>query len=450
MRTAIVGRLSRLRHRVRVRVTAAAVAVGLIAVLGGSIAFVAVLHENLQRSLLESAGQQADAVAVRLDAGIAPARAVLTGKDDVVVQVLSLRGEVLASDHPGLAPLVRTAGEERGIEVPELGDSYAVVARTLPGDRLVVVGLAEEQVDAATGTAVRLLAVAVPVAVLLLGAVVWIAVGRALAPVEVMRREAAVITSEDLHRRLPVPPGDDEIPSLATTLNRMLDRIDVSQRRQRQFVADASHELRSPLAVVRQVLEVARRHPDATSVPALAEEIQLQETRMEELVAALLLLARLDDAGALPARDVDLDDVVHAVVDRLRTDRPDVLLDRSGVVAGQVSGDPVLLGQVVGNLLANAARHAAGRVVVALTEDGGRVRLVVEDDGPGIAPADRERVFDRFTRLDDARARDAGGAGLGLAIVRDVVQVSGGWVRIERSDLGGARFVVELPAALQP
>ena len=205
--------------------------------------------------------------------------------------------------------------------------------------------------------------------------------------------------------------------------------------------------LEDALAVLRQVVEVARRHPEATTVAALAAEVGEEEHRMEQLVEALLTLARLDDGHEPPERLVDLDDLVHLAVDRQRRTHDGPEVDRTGVGAGQVRGDEVLLGQVVGNLLANASRHARSRVAVSLAEDHGRVVLVVDDDGPGIAPEDRTRVLDRFVRLDEARARDAGGVGLGLAIVSDVVGLHGGTVRVERAPLGGARFVVDLPAA---
>ena len=159
------------------------------------------------------------------------------------------------------------------------------------------------------------------------------------------------------------------------------------------------------------------------------------------------MLARLDDGHELPVRLVDIDDLVHLAVERQRRTHPELVVDRTAVGAGQVRGDEVLLAQVVGNLLANAARHARSRVAVSLAEEGGRVVLAVDDDGPGIAPQDRARVFDRFVRLDEARARDAGGVGLGLAIVSDVVGLHGGTVHVERAPLGGARFVVDLPAA---
>lgn len=433
------------RGGLRVRVTAAAALVTLLVAAVMAAVFVRALQHDLEASLLEGAAQQASAVAARLAGGAAPVDAVASGRDDVVVQVVE-DDRVLATDQPDVERVLRPrVGEQAGIDVPELGDSYAV-ATVEEGGRLVTVGVAEEGLRASLRDAAELVTFGVPLVVLLVAAVVWVAVERALRPVEDMRSEAEAITAAHLHRRLPRPPGDDGIARLATTLNRMLDRIDDGQRRQRQFVSDASHELRSPLAVLRQVVEVAERHPEGTTVAALAAEVGEEERRMEQLVEALLVLARLDDGHELPVRLVDLDDLVHLAVERQRRTHPELVVDRTAVGAGQVRGDEVLLAQVVGNLLANAARHARSRVAVSLTEEGGRVVLAVDDDGPGIAPQDRARVFDRFVRLDEARARDAGGVGLGLAIVSDVVALHGGDVRVEGAGLGGARFVVELPA----
>jgi signal transduction histidine kinase len=434
------------RGGLRVRVTAAAALVTLLVAALMAAVFVRALQHDLEASLLEGAAQQASSVAARLAGGATAADAVASGRDDVVVQVVE-DGRLLATDQPGVERvLLGRVGEQPGVDVPELGDSFAV-ATVAADDRLVTAGVAEEGLRASLRSSAQLVALGVPLVVLLVAVVVWVAVGRSLRPVEDMRSEAEAITLAHLHRRLPQPPGDDGIARLATTLNRMLDRIDDGQRRQRQFVSDASHELRSPLAVLRQVVEVAERHPEGTTVAALAAEVGEEERRMEQLVEALLVLARLDDGHELPVRLVDLDDLVHLAVERQRRTHPELVVDRTAVGAGQVRGDEVLLGQVVGNLLANASRHARSSVAVSLAEEGGRVVLAVDDDGPGIAPQDRARVFDRFVRLDEARARDAGGVGLGLAIVSDVVVLHGGTVHVERAPLGGARFVVDLPAA---
>ena len=243
-----------------------------------------------------------------------------------------------------------------------------------------------------------------------------------------------------------MPDGDDEIPRLAVTLNEMLDRVDDATKLQRQFVSDASHELRSPLAALRQLAEVARDYPGAVGQETLAADVLAEERRMEDLVTSLLILARVDDGPATSATPSDLDDLVLEQARRLRVPGGP-RIDVSGVSAGQVMGDQVLLTQVVANLLSNALRHAEAVVSVSLHEYGDQVVLTVDDDGNGIPEADRVRVFQRFVRLDEARTRDGGGSGLGLAIVHKVVEELGGRVEVRSSDHGGARFVVALPAA---
>ncbi len=432
--------------RVRVRVTLAATAVSLLGAIVGVIIFVGGLHENLESALVDSAKQQAANVEARLKSGASPEQATVSSKRDLIIQVVGADGALLATDQPQVTDALRTTpGVSEGVHVPTLNDSYAVYARRAADGRVILAGLSEEQVARASQTAIAMLAVAVPVGIALLAAVVWLSIGRALRPVEVMRRQAATITSEHLHKRLEVPPGDDEIPLLASTLNEMLDGIDSSQQQQRQFVSDASHELRSPLSTVRQTIEVARRHPDSTSVPELADAVGAEERRMEELVRALLMLARLDDKETAPGHPVDLDDAVLHEVSRLRDQDVPVRIDMRHVSAGQAFGDAVLFSQVVANLLSNAVRHARALVRVSLDEADGATVLLVEDDGDGIPLVERQRVFERFARLDEARARDAGGTGLGLAIVQKVVEAAGGSVEVDDSDLGGARFRVVLP-----
>ena len=441
------------RAFVRVRVTAVAAIAVLLATSAGSILFVLTLQRSLEAGLVSTAEQEIAAITAQLAAGASPQQVAITGGDDVVVQLVGTNGRVLASDHKSTMahPMLSTPGTSQDLRVPGEADHYTVVAQRVQGDGavgLVVVGRSTEQTDRAATIATVLLAVAVPVVVALLALAVWLSLGRALRPVEAMRREADAITSAHLDRRLVVPPGGDEIPRLAATLNEMLDRIDQSQQLQRQFVSDASHELRSPLSAIRQSAEVARSYPAHVSMSSLADDVLVESQRLENLVSALLLLARLDDADTVVDDDlVDLDDLVLEEVNRIRTLSRDVVIDASHVSAGQVAGNSLLLAQVVRNLVDNAVRHARSRVAVSLGESDGRVEMFVDDDGGGISPDERERVFERFVRLDEARSRQEGGTGLGLAIVRKIVERTGGTVKLGSSPLGGARFSVVLPAA---
>ena len=275
----------------------------------------------------------------------------------------------------------------------------------------------------------------------------WYFTGRALRPVEAIRLEAESITGTTMHRRVPEPDSDDEVGRLARTMNAMLDRLETSSRKQRQFVSDASHELRSPLASIRTNLEVALRNADQADWPEVANRALAEDVRMEDTVSELLELARLDEATGPLALDqlpdVDLDELV--LDDTVQQRR--VPVDTTRVSAGRVHGRREQLTRVVRNLLDNAARHANAQVAVELSTDDTEVVLVVDDDGPGVPVDERDRVFDRFTRLDDGRARDAGGLGLGLSMVKAITEQHGGTVTIDDAPLGGARVRVRLPAA---
>jgi signal transduction histidine kinase len=251
--------------------------------------------------------------------------------------------------------------------------------------------------------------------------------------VEALRAGAEEITGARTGDRLPVTDAQDELHRLAVTLNDMLDRLDVARRRQRAFVADAAHELRNPLASLRTQLEVAERRGGGLPPEGLADLVAETE-RLSRLVDDLLLLARLDETAPGRAPSVTVGDLVAGAGVPVSVDVP------AGVRV------PADLRRVLVNLVDNAVRHAASRVAVTVSTDGGEVVLVVTDDGPGIAAGDRERVFERFTRLDDARGREQGGAGLGLAIVRELVGGHGGTVSL--GDAGpGLRVEVRLPSA---
>lgn len=287
-----------------------------------------------------------------------------------------------------------------------------------------------------------ILLVTAPILVLSAAVATWFLTGRALSPVRRMSDQVAVISGGTLHERVAVPATGDEIEQLGATMNAMLDRLEADDQRLRQFVSDASHELRSPVAVLRSEAEVALRGPESDAVTDLAEGVLGESLRLEQIVADLLVLARGDEArGPLPFSPIDLDDIVLAEAERRRR----VPVDTRGVSAGQVHGTREGCTRVVVHLLDNAARHAESSVAVGLRTEGARVVLTVDDDGPGVPVADRDRVFERFTRLESARTRDTGGAGLGLAVVASTVAAMHGTVALEYAPLGGARFVVSWP-----
>ena len=284
-----------------------------------------------------------------------------------------------------------------------------------------------------------------PLLLIAVGVATWLAVGNSLSSVRSIRTRVEDISVADLSERVPVPPAKDEIRRLALTMNHMLADLDHAMSSQRQFVADASHELRSPVAALQTTLEVAQRTGAGLS-PADLDSVTDDVHRLGQLVSDLLLLARMADTpGGLREVDVDLDDVVRAQAARLR-DASDLQVQVRADPA-RVLGDPGQLTRAVANLAENAARFARQQVLLTVTTAGDRAVVRVEDDGPGIPEDRRQEVFDRFVRLDEHRARDDGGAGLGLAIVREIVQRHGGEVELHDSDLGGAQVVMRFPLA---
>lgn len=275
--------------------------------------------------------------------------------------------------------------------------------------------------------------------------VTWLMVGRTLRPVEAIRAQLAEISGSDLTRRVPQPGGCDEIAELARTANETLDRLEESVERQRQFAADASHELRTPIAGLRANLEDAVMHPADTDLEATIRAALGDTDRLESIVTDLLLLARLGTGGTAAREPVDLAELVRTEV-AARTWKVKV---RTDLEPGQVvCGVRMQLARLLANLLDNAERYAERLITVEVGREVGRdqnmVRLAVADDGPGIPAADHDRVFQRFTRLDSARSRSAGGTGLGLPIARDIAQAHGGTLDLEPHGRG-ARFVLRLP-----
>lgn len=439
------------RGGVRLRATCAAGLVALVAFAAGGVVLCLGLYTSLANAAESAAETRAESLASTI--GTADARALPAVDEDpedddvsdLAWQVVDVGGAVVAAAGTGGLDLPRTGGRTTLDE-----DRYTVEVETAEGPDgqryLVTVASSLEDAEDSLDALLPVLAVGVPLAVLFVAGTTWVVVGRALRPVERIRSEVAGISAAGLHQRVPVPPSRDEIARLAQTMNAMLDRLEESAVRQRQFVSDTSHELRSPLAGLRQTAEVARAHPAAVAPDDLVTAVLDETARMQLLVDQMLVLTRTAEGGARRT-EVDLDDVVLAEASRLRRLRPDLEVESHNVGAARVVGDAAALAQVVRNLADNAVRHARTRVAFSLRA-GERVELLVDDDGSGVAEADREKVFHRFVRLDEARTRDAGGSGLGLAIVREVATAHGGTASVERPVAGGARFRVELPPAL--
>jgi signal transduction histidine kinase len=445
----------RRRVSLRLRITAlTALVVALVVALGGILILLSLRSELLGAA--DDAGKERAQEIARLAAdGRLPTPLPEMQDPETPGEVVS-GGQVVTAtaglDAPGgLGLPERRPGEVDVVEVSRLPldipGPFRVVAHgvdTPSGPVTVFVAVPVHDVEHTLRVATRIGAIGLSVLVAVLATVMWLAIGRALAPVNAIRTRADAISGQSLDLRVPTPARRDEIGRLARTVNQMLGRLQLSVENQRRFVADAAHELRSPIASLRVQLETARDHDWSGGRDRVGD--MLHETaRMEGLVDQLLLLARADaDASWLRLSTVDLDDIVDSVVGSL--DPGGVAVDSSAVEPVQLSGDAGLLEQVVRNLVQNAVAHARSTVRVSLPPVAGdRAVLTVEDDGPGVPADRRDDIFDRFVRLDDSRTRGRGGVGLGLAIVSEIVRAHGGRIHVDDSPMGGARFVIELP-----
>ena len=397
-------------------------------------------------------GEVAQQVTSRGAGGVDPAL-LQTDQRIVAVQVIAQDGTVVrrsqsAPDTPLVA--MKDLGDGLRIGMPEQSSPFGRIrfsAQTVagPDDRYtILVGEGSASIVSTVWAVVVALAIAAPVVIAVSAAATYVLVRRSLKSVDDIRSRVADITTSDLAERVPVPDSRDEIAALAVTMNEMLARIEAGHDAQQRFVGDASHELRSPLTTIISALEVAVAHPEVLSVDLATTTLMPEALRMKALIDDLLLLARADERGLDIAReDVDLDDLAAAEVDRLR--RETDLDVRADLAPARLTGDPAALSRVLRNLLNNAVRHAVSRVDVAVRQGAYRVEVEVCDDGPGISPDDRQRVFDRFVRLDQQRSRSAGGTGLGLAIVREIVIAHGGQVAIGSGIGSGTKVTVQLP-----
>jgi signal transduction histidine kinase len=440
---------------VRVRTTLAATVIVGVAIAVTAVGLILFLRRSLVEQVDEIAYARAQDVAALARQDALPAQLTVAGDDGHVTQVVDDAGRVLATttgNGGGRIAADLTVFQPVGAEStartvdppPRGGSAFRVVALrtgTPHGPVTVYVASTLEPVDETTAALQRALAVGAPILLFLVALTTWALVGRALRPVDAIGAQVADISGHSLDRRVPVPATGDEISRLAGLMNTMLDRLQAAADRQRRFVADASHELQTPLAATRTDLEVALAHPESIDFRETATDVLAANRRMERLVADLLFLARADEGGArAPAAPLDLDDVVLSEAARIRGNGR-LRVDTRAVSGAAVSGRPDDLGRVVRNLLDNAERYASSLVTVSLASEDGHATLVVQDDGPGIPATDRARVFERFTRLDSSRSTP--GSGLGLAIAREIILAHGGTITAE----DGARFVVRLPLA---
>lgn len=472
----------RLFGSVRSRATLAATLVVAVALVAAGTAVLLSLRSNL----VGQAGTEAEhtARAVATDIALLRPDEPLTVDTDEPVQVLDENGNLLAvgedlerisgtgteavRPQPRTSPSAAESGEDsdddtdddsagESLDPGEISEhtSFTNGTATIDGETddyrfakvhvevegrgqlTVYAGAPLSAEQSAVRTALTVMLIGFPLLLAVVAGVTWLVTRRALRPVEGIRTEMAAITaSEDLARRVPVPGTHDEVARLALTTNETLAALQASVERQRRFVADASHELRSPIASLRTQLEVGTAHPELLDLDGAVQDT----VRLQDLASDLLLLARLD-AGERPG-DTRFD--LGALARDQAEGRAGVTVDAGAV---EVTGSRAQVGRVLTNLLDNAGRHARSAVTVTVRQEGAWAVAAVADDGDGVAEADRERIFERFVRLDEARSRDDGGAGLGLAIARDVAVRHGGTLTVGRAPAGGALFELRLPQA---
>lgn len=474
-----VGKRLRLLHSsARLRATAGAVLlVALLLALGG-VAVLFLLSQSLRDGVDTTLMSRADSRVRVIEAGLDPSALTVPVADETFVWIGGSDGSTVATGGAELAaPRAVASSVEFGAGVQTLAVNYVevdfdesyglngddddededdlelasmrVVGREvrLPGGGeplLVIAGSDMSRVDRTRATARNILLVGFPIALAAVAAVIWAALGRAFGPVEGIRRRAAAINGSRLDERVPVTGSGDEIDRLGHTMNDMLERLGDHDRRQRQFASDASHELKTPVANLRAIVETAE--PAQEGWPVVQERLVDESVRLTELVDDLLYVSTHDE-GALPMTPgrVHMDDLVFDAAGELRQ-RVGQRVDVGAVQPAVIQGVEKDLRRALRNLADNAGRHAESVVAFSITDEGDQVSVVVEDDGPGVEPEFRELVFERFGRTDSARDRGAGGTGLGLSIVRGIAEQHEGTVVVDDSPLGGARFSLRLPS----
>jgi signal transduction histidine kinase len=452
-----VANVRRWFSSVRGRSTLQAMVAVAVAMAVGSLLLLWAFRGQLESNLAASLQTEADARVARLESGAAPADLIASTQEEAMVWIGTPAGETVAVGG-GIQPVENPvptvigtavtkelkfletdhgAGEE--VEQHELLLTSAV---TSDGGLVVVTGAETETINKSIAGLAKLMLFAIPGMTALVGLLAWVTVGRTLEPVELIRTQALSISGQSLGERVPVPTNSDEISSLAIGMNEMLDRLEAHEHSGRQFTADASHELKSPVANVRAMVDTASI--DDPAWPQLQRQLANETDRLRDLVDNLLFLASANAGQSSEQRSVDLDELLFAEAEILSATGK-VVVDLGGVEPAVIKGSPRDIARLVRNLVDNAARHARTRVLLSVHSTGGGVELIVGDDGVGVPVEDRQRVFERFTRLDHARAREDGGSGLGLSIVRSVADAHNATVTVGESPLGGAEFGVHFP-----
>ena len=436
---------------IRFRITAVATVAVAAVLIAGSMALIPLQRDTLAATIDDALDETWSAIVADL-ALRGPGDRPIDRVSDGFAQLVGPEGSVVASTSnlagtPALPIAAGRSGADTysslsGLDVDD--DEFRVLSRPSSLGMLHV-GMSADVIGESTAALVAALSAIVPLLVVALALIVWWLVGRTLRPVEAIRAEVAAVGATDLHRRVPVPPSGDEIARLAATMNAMLERVEDSVARQRAFVGDASHELRGPLTRMRSSIEVELAHPRSPAGSDVLGSVHEDVLDLQRLVDDLLWLAQAE-SGSLPnaAHVVDLDDIVLREGERLRREAR-VRVDMSAISAAEVNGDTGQLTRLVRNLLDNAARYAASRIDLSLSADEAEAVFTVRDDGPGVPLEESERIFERFSRLDEARTAVNGGSGLGLAIARGIAERHGGRLVLLRTDEDGATFELRLP-----
>ena len=445
------------RASIRLRTTLIAVMIVAAAFVTGATALVSVLQHQLITEIDTALRTRLDDLQTASAGGIRlPASLPDTGDEGTVVQIVGDDGVVMtqSANIKDRIPLIASspAGitQIRTIEQAPTSDTAAyrlAIRRVMSVNREVdlVVGASLDPTRESVHALRSSLVFGIPLLLLLVGAVTWFAVRRVLAPVDSIRATMADISASDLSQRVPEPTGRDEISRLARTMNQTLDRLQAASDKQRAFVGDASHEFRTPLASLQAQLDVLVANPQQIDRPHVVRRLHEDARRLQNLTEDLLFLAVHGDGQRQPVRAlVDLDELLIRAVEPIRV-RNAVQVDISKVEGGRVFGDASQLTRLIVNLLDNAEQHAVRQITVELHTTDATVELVITDDGPGIPVVDRERIFERFTRLDAARRRQHGGAGLGLSIVKSIADAHNATIVVTDSNQG-ARIVVTLAA----